>query len=78
MASQEKNILIPKHRKLSKDEVSSLLEKYSLDNVFLLPKINIKDKGLSFYVDEVEEGDVIEIERNSFAGKTKYYRVVCN
>jgi DNA-directed RNA polymerase subunit H (RpoH/RPB5) len=80
MASQNKsvNVLIPPHRKLSKEEVESLLEEYSLSDVFKLPKIHKKDKGLLAYVEEVEVGDVIEIERQSFAGKTKFYRVVIN
>jgi len=68
------NVLIPVHRKLDEQEVSSILEKYSLVDVFKLPKIKIKDIALANL--EAVAGDVIEIERVSFVGKTKYYRVV--
>lgn len=72
---QQINFLKVSHRKLSGDEVNKVLNKYSLDDVQKLPKIKIKDNGLS-EVEEVSIGDVIEILRSSFAGKSKYYRVV--
>jgi len=68
------NFLIPTHKKLEGDAVNSLLEKFNLDDVFKLPKIKIKDasiKGMDLSI-----GDIVEIERYSFAGKTKYYRLV--
>ena len=69
-----KNILIPVHRKLDEKEVKMILEKYSLDNMLKLPKIKLKDPAL---IDlSVQMGDVIEITRHSFAGVSKYYRVV--
>jgi len=68
------NILIPSHRKLSSDEVKSVLEEYSLSDVLKLPKIKLKDVSLSEL--DVQIGDVIEIERHSFAGQSKYYRVI--
>jgi len=69
-----KNILVPVHRKLDEKEANSILEKYSLSDKLKLPKIKIKDSAL---VDlSVEVGDVIEITRHSFAGVSKYYRVV--
>lgn len=68
------NVLIPNHRKLNKQEVSSILEKYSLKDIFKLPKIKVKDVALAGL--DIVIGDVVEIERTSFAGKTKYYRVV--
>jgi len=74
MANQVKNVLIPPHRKLSEDEVLKVLELNNLDEVFKLPKIKLKDSALSEL--DVIIGDVIEIERTSFAGKSKYYRVV--
>lgn len=74
MADQVKNVLIPSHRKLDEKEVSIVLDKYDLDSVFKLPKIKFKDSAL---VDlEIELGNVVEIGRSSFAGKSKYYRVV--
>lgn len=68
------NFLVPKHRKLNSKEVSLLLEKYNLPDVSKLPKIKIKDAGIKHLNPEI--GDVFEIERKSFAGKVKYYRVV--
>jgi len=75
MAQQEpKNFLIPKHTKLTSDEAQALLEKYNLEGVHKLPKIKVKDQAILDL--EVEIGDIIEITRHSFAGETKYYRVV--
>jgi DNA-directed RNA polymerase subunit H (RpoH/RPB5) len=68
------NFLVPKHRKLSSDEINSILEKYKITDTSKLPKIKIKDPALAAI--EIEAGDVIEITRHSFAGETKYYRVV--
>ena len=70
------NFLIPPHKKLNGEEVKLILEKYSLEDITKLPKIKLKDQGLSEI--EVVEGDVIEITRTSFVGETKYYRVVVN
>lgn len=71
---QNTNFLVPKHRKLTKEEILSILEKYEISNVSKLPKIKIKDPAI------LQLGanllDVIEIERKSFVGITKYYRVV--
>ena len=72
---QQQNFLIPKHKKLTEEEVKNLLEKYNLSSISKLPKIKIKDQGLDS-IEEVQAGDVIEISRKSFAGETKYYRVV--
>ena len=70
-----KNILIPKHRKLSQEEVTELLNAYSIEGTNKLPRIKIKDSALSEL--GVEVGDVIEVTRSSFAGSNnKYYRVV--
>ncbi|MCA9496026.1 MAG: DNA-directed RNA polymerase subunit H [Nanoarchaeota archaeon] len=68
------NFLVPKHDKLSKDQVNSLLEKYSLTDVSKLPKIKISDPALAGM--KLEIGDVIEITRQSFVGESKYYRAV--
>ncbi|MFW6286002.1 MAG: DNA-directed RNA polymerase subunit RpoH/Rpb5 C-terminal domain-containing protein [Nanoarchaeota archaeon] len=69
-----KNFLIPKHKKLNQTELLDVMKRYSLESTNKLPKIKIKDSALSQL--DVEVGDVIEISRNSFAGETKYYRVV--
>ncbi|MDA3855996.1 MAG: DNA-directed RNA polymerase subunit H [Candidatus Woesearchaeota archaeon] len=72
----EENIsfLVPKHRKLSPQEITLLLEKHQLVGVVKLPKIKVKDPAISSM--DVVIGDVIEITRESFAGVSKYFRVV--
>ena len=72
---QQINFLKVNHRKLSADEVTIILNKYSLSDVLKLPRIKIKDKGL-VELEEISLGNVIEISRDSFAGESKYYRVV--
>ncbi len=72
--ANNKNILIPVHRKLSEDESQVILEKFNLKNLLNLPKISIKDAALVEI--EVVAGDIVEITRHSFAGESKYYRVV--
>ena len=65
---------VPEHRKMDEEEVEDLLEKFDAekDN---LPKIERTDAALKQM--DAEEGDVIEITRDSpTAGKTNYYRVV--
>jgi len=68
------NFLIPQHRKLEKSEVITLLGKFNIKDTSKLPKIKIKDPAILEL--EIVVGDVVEILRNSFAGETKYYRVV--
>ncbi len=69
------NILIPVHRKISENEITELLSKYSLKSTQKLPKIKVKDFSLAELGCEV--GDVVEITRSSFAGDNlKYYRLV--
>ena len=69
------NFLVPNHKKLSENDVNSLLEKYSIEKKNL-PKINIKDPALVIFDLDVVEGDVIEITRKSFVGEKPYYRLV--
>ncbi len=69
-----KNILIPNHKKISPQEVEKLLAKHNLKNILQLPKIKTSDVALKEM--ELEAGDVVEITRRSFAGESKYYRVV--
>ncbi|MFP4038570.1 MAG: DNA-directed RNA polymerase subunit H [Candidatus Nanohaloarchaea archaeon] len=65
---------VPKHEKIDEDEVEDLLEKFDTEK-YKLPKIERTDAALKQM--DVEEGDVIRIERESpTAGKTTYYRVV--
>jgi DNA-directed RNA polymerase subunit H len=65
---------VPEHRKMDEEEVEDLLEKYEAEKEDL-PKIERTDAALKQM--DAEEGDVIEITRDSpTAGKTNYYRVV--
>lgn len=65
---------VPKHEKMTEDEVEDLLEKFDTSKE-KLPQIERTDAALKQM--DVEEGDVIHIERDSpTAGKTDYYRVV--
>ena len=68
------NFLIPTHRKLSEEEVNSILEQYELNDKIKLPKIKVKDPAIVELGAEL--GDVVEITRKSFAGESKYYRMV--
>lgn len=65
---------VPEHRKMDEEEVEDLLEKFDAEKDDL-PKIERTDAALKQM--DAEEGDVIEITRDSpTAGKTNYYRVV--
>lgn len=65
---------VPEHRKMDEQEVEDLLKKYEAEKDDL-PKIERTDAALKQM--DAEEGDVIEITRDSpTAGKTNYYRVV--
>ncbi len=72
---EQSNFLIPKHRKLSEEECIALMEKYSLTDKLKLPKIKISDTAL-VELKDISAGDIIEISRTSFAGDSKYFRVV--
>jgi DNA-directed RNA polymerase subunit H len=70
------HVLVPKHKKLSDKERQKLLKKYNI-TLRELPKILITDPALINL--KVEEGDVIEIEREAaLVGKTIFYRCVIN
>ena len=73
-SDMQNNFLIPVHRKLAEEEVNSLLKKYNLISKLKLPKIKANDNAIAELGAQI--GDVIEITRNSFAGESKYYRVV--
>jgi DNA-directed RNA polymerase subunit H len=65
---------VPEHRKMAEDEVEDLLDKFDTSKE-KLPKIERTDAALKQM--DIEEGDVIHIERDSpTAGKADYYRVV--
>lgn len=65
---------VPTHEKMDEDEVEEVLEKFDTEKD-KLPKIERTDAALKQM--DVEEGNVIRIERESpTAGKTTYYRIV--
>lgn len=72
--SNNNNFLVPKHVKLSEEQIQVILNKYQLEHKLKFPKIKIKDPALEGL--DVQINDVVEISRTSFAGKSKYYRVV--
>ncbi len=66
--------LSPKYRVMNKEEVDKLLEKYGV-SLKDLPKIKSNDPAVKKL--NANEGDVIEIKRNSAtAGEYNYYRFV--
>jgi len=68
------HILVPKHSKLSPEEVSALLKELNI-SINQLPKILKTDPGIRHL--NAESDDVILIERDSpTSGKAKYYRMV--
>ncbi len=70
------HILVPKHTKLSSEEMDKLLIELNITSS-QLPKILKSDAAIKHM--NAEPGEVIEIERASpTAGKTKFYRVVIN
>ena len=69
------NFLVPKHRKLSSEEIDAILVKYSINSTLKLPKIKKADPALAEL--GAEAGDVIEITRNSYLNSSiNYYRRV--
>lgn len=68
------NSLVPVHKKLSEEDISQVLTKYNISSKNQLPKIKVNDPALAEL--DATLGNVIEISRNSFAGESKYYRVV--
>ena len=61
MVDVSQHELVPEHTVLTDDEVEDVLEEYEIAPTDL-PKIKRKDPALP---DDAEEGDVIEIERDS-------------
>jgi len=69
-------VLVPKHTKMSEQEVQKLLDKYNL-TLKQLPKIQRNDPAIQNL--DVKPGDVIKIERNSqTVGDVDFYRMVSN
>ena len=69
-----KHTLVPKHDKLSDEDVIKLLNYYNITKV-QMPKINITDPVIRYY--NMKIGDVCKITRfNNTSGESIYYRVV--
>ena len=69
-----KHTFVPKHIKLSDDEVAELLKKYNI-SIKQLPKISSKDPVIKDI--ETKTGDVFKIIRDSSTNKEAFfYRVV--
>lgn len=66
------HVLVPKHRKLGKEEAEKILKVYGDKKKF--PKIRKDDPGIKDLGAEV--GDIIEISRKMSDKEYKYYRVV--
>lgn len=72
--SKTTHLLIPEHRKLSKEEEEEILKKYNAKKE-QFPKISLKDPAIKNM--DVKKGDIIEIKRKSYLGEEYfYYRVV--
>jgi len=68
------HMLVPEHKKLTKEEKDELLEKYNI-TVKELPKILKDDPAISHL--SLDVGDVIKITRKSpTMGRAVYYRVI--
>lgn len=71
-----KHVLVPKHEKLTDEEIVKLNEQFSVDFTDL-PRISAKDPALSGL--DAKEGDIIRISRSSItAGTAIFYRGVIN
>jgi DNA-directed RNA polymerase subunit H len=68
------HVLVPEHKKLTKEERATLLDKYHV-TIKELPKILDTDAAIAHL--NVSSGDIIHITRKSqTAGTAVYYRVV--
>ncbi len=74
MADITKHTFVPKHIKLTEEEVNEILKKYNV-SLKQLPRISGKDPAIKEM--ELKKGDVIKIIRNSKTNKESlFYRVV--
>ncbi len=74
MTDKVEHELIPEHEKLDDEEAEAVLERYNVQGK-QMPKIKENDPAIQHM--DVEEGDVIKIERDSpTAGETTFYRSV--
>jgi DNA-directed RNA polymerase subunit H len=71
--SKREHELVPLHRIMSKTEVSELTSEMGI-TVNNLPKVLVTDPQAVKI--EAKAGDVLEISRDDFGRKYKYYRLV--
>lgn len=70
------HVLVPKHTKMSEQEVQKLLEKYNI-TLKQLPRIQRNDPAIQDL--DAKPGDIIRIERKSqTVGDVDFYRMVSN
>ena len=68
-----KHELVPKHRKLSNDEIKEVMDKYLIKSKLQMPLILHTDRIAKWI--GLKQGDIIEITRyNENSGKIFYYR----
>ena len=68
------HILVPKHVKMTPEEVQELMKQYNIDKK-QLPKIKKSDPAITNL--DVEKGDIIKIIRKSpTIGESYFYRIV--
>jgi len=76
MVDLTKHTFVPKHIKLTEEEVNEILKKYNI-SLKQLPKISGKDPAIKEM--ELKKGDVVKIIRNSETSKEAvFYRMVLN
>jgi DNA-directed RNA polymerase subunit H (RpoH/RPB5) len=74
MFNPTRHVLVPKHIKLTNDEVSEVMEKYLIKGKIQMPYIMHADP-ISKWLG-LKQGDVVKIERyNENSGLSYYYRV---
>lgn len=74
MADISKHSFVPKHIKLTEEEVLELLKKYNM-SLKQLPKISSKDPAIKEM--DAKKGEIIKIIRNSKTNKEAvFYRAV--
>ena len=70
-----KHRLVPKHSKMSEDEISELLERYSIKNRNQLPIILRSDPIVRYY--NFDTGDIIKIKGSLSSGNPRYNNYRC-
>lgn len=69
-----RHVLVPKHTKLSNDEVTEMMDKYLIKGKIQMPYIIHNDPIAKWL--GLKQGDVVKIERyNENSGLSYYYRV---